>query len=82
MGTALLHPTLRTKPPQSKPSISRIAVSASLRFMNDTNPLRPALFLDRDTVMSEPGPWDASPLGHMILTCGEREKDIKWKLSS
>ena len=66
-GTALLQPTLRMDPPQSKPSSSRSASSASFRFMNDTNPLKPLVLLRREA-MSFPGPWEASLLGHMIFT--------------
>ena len=35
--------------------------------MNDTKPLRPLILLRR-VDMSFPGPWEASLLGHMILT--------------
>lgn len=52
MGTALLHPTLKTLPPQSNPSSSRTAASASARVMNETNPDIPRR---ADVDMSEPG---------------------------
>ena len=67
-GTALLQPTRKIDPPQSKPSNSRRAFSASLRFMNATNPLSPVV-LDLRVFISEAGPvFMASPRGHMIFT--------------
>lgn len=68
MGTALLHPTRRMDPPQSYPSNSLRAASASRRFMNDTKPLSPAFLFLLVAVMSAPGPCDASLRGHIILT--------------
>jgi len=66
-GTALLQPTRSTDPPQSYPSNSRKASSASRRFMKDTKPLKPALLL-REAVISAPGPKVTSDRGHIILT--------------
>ena len=45
IGTALLQPTRSTEPPQSNPSNSLSAASASLRFMKATKPLNPELLL-------------------------------------
>ena len=56
IGTALLQPTRRTEPPQSNPSNSRRAASASFLFMNETKPLSPAFLVRRVAVMSAPGP--------------------------
>ena len=65
----MLQPTRRMHPPQSYPSNSRNAVSASRRFMNDTKPLNPEFLFRLVCVMSAPGPCVASLRGHMILTC-------------
>lgn len=68
IGTALLQPTRSTDPPQSKPSNSRRAVSASFLFIKETNPLRPAFLVLRVVVMSAPGPTVPSVRGHIIFT--------------
>jgi hypothetical protein len=72
IGTALDHPTRRTEPPHSNPSSSRRACSASFRFMNETKPLRPELFVRLELVMSAPGPAVPSVRGHIILTCRKK----------
>lgn len=48
--------------------------------MNDTKPLKPLVLLRRED-MSFPGPWEASLLGHMILTYQEVRVvvDTRWE---
>jgi hypothetical protein len=73
IGTALLHPTLSTLPPQSNPSSSRTHASASTRVIYDTKPDIPRR---ADVEMSEPGGgggWVGSVRGHMIFTYWQGE---------